>query len=1811
MDKKRTLENVQQLIDGLREEFIYLKSNIENIIDCINSNSFLSELDIKNTIANLVEINRLREQCKAEYPSLMGIADLPDNISKIQEDLLAKKKALSVTLKYEQALKVFFILHSKNEECEAQLDKFKQKIIADNIENMSPEDCQERFGQYIDFIEAYKEVDPYKLVEYVQKLTPYFTNELITSVVFTKNIYEKTEEETLLEIASSCEALVDTAEISIAIEELSEINIDVVTETDSKATVNSGLEESCDKDDYRLLHEECVRIYKINKLSKIHSKNEDKVFGVKVFKNDVNGVNKYIRIGIINCVFESDCATAEFIQNGILQDIEEIERECTYLVNRGYLKKYSVNGLDNIYCLSKRGLKAFSTKDSSSFLQFITQKVKNEVYINNSAEAIMQMLRMKALIREGSLKKSGSRIDKDFIYSGAFITAICTEKEQIRIYTGIISDSADVYSMYVNEITAYIADKENLYVYIMGYDFSQAEQLIPILSVAFGEREICYYGLIENSWSDNEENKLSKATAEETTMGVVVEGESINGKCDVEKNEVLDSEIVKSDAPYLCQENISHISKVSNSEVSEELSDEKREDSLEEEIGAEAKREKKAGRISLQTDLERTSVQKTVSDAENSLMEEVTHEQIIDVYQNMICEDKMYCATAYLRAVSLYDKKLLPIYHKLAYAVNDPLEKCSYTSDSIMNIYFFDEDNVAYDYFMVSALLRNYFMDHIRYDYSMTQLQPLTKNSNVLSVDNCLNKVVYELFKFKSDVHSGIDKYADYRVRDNKIRESKLEETRNEAKEQYNAYILGQSFERGSHKRFLETQKLIFSKDGDLGVHLKFVADNDKNMLDLVKEYLQEKFIRAEALINPINIDSEKIITFINYFWEEAGQLVLIVRKTSDLMGSYRTNLYKRVHKIVKVLCDWVVLMESSNIKETDTGFVSYKKIRNVLIENMDKAIKTIQEELAIIREKEELVGRKVLQYTLGELKARLSGDYSDAQNKYFYVGFLKNTKILLDDDYLPDVSSRIRELDDFSATKRIVCHAQEDEAEVFHRLQEIFDGDDDYGTAELLLAYVKDQGVDVDLNRFPSIEDSIVYAKKAAKEKKDGFIENLELAQSYGQIDNTLEDKKEKILQSVNEWYEYSVKSNNFGFFVRILTAFQDKIKKEAKSREESIKRELENYCNIHTELLDEVGIKVRIDKIQSMIEQQNYTVAEDLINRLANDELESEIELLQNDYLQQFMDSYDYNYKSVNDAGITLRLMLTTNLRANKDTKGGKRLIDHWLTSFHLGEQKLMILLDTMGFQVGKVKEQTKISGKIETYNVMLKKAESGRKSNYKHPIAAFGSRASEEGFRVVCLYGKYDAGSLLDTFREIGNAKHTIVLLDYPLPIIERRILARKVKAEVSEKIFGVIDRVVLMYLINNYTETSVNRMLMAVMMPYSYYQPYVVKSADIMPPEIFIGRKEELSKIESASGVNIVYGGRQLGKSALLRMAKTAVNYNENGDRAVLVDIKGLDYKDAAKKIAHALSDEGFFHREVDTADWDELAREIKKRLSATENKIPYFLLLMDEADEFIESCEKVDFHPFDVLKDIQGIGQGRFKFVVAGLRNIVRFKRNVALGNNSVLTHLSSITVTPFNVMEAKELLEIPLFYLGLRFPKGKDSLVSMILATANYFPGLLQLYCAKLLEAMKKGDYAGYNHKETPPYEVQEKHIKKVLSEAGFQQQIREKFMITLKADEDDYYYIIALLTAYLYHTDSNTNGYTPEDIITLGKGLNVEKIKSLSIDRVEALMEEMKELNVLRITAQHRYLFTRYSFFQIMGTTQQIEEDILNYMGE
>jgi hypothetical protein len=67
--------------------------------------------------------------------------------------------------------------------------------------------------------------------------------------------------------------------------------------------------------------------------------------------------------------------------------------------------------------------------------------------------------------------------------------------------------------------------------------------------------------------------------------------------------------------------------------------------------------------------------------------------------------------------------------------------------------------------------------------------------------------------------------------------------------------------------------------------------------------------------------------------------------------------------------------------------------------------------------------------------------------------------------------------------------------------------------------------------------------------------------------------------------------------------------------------------------------------------------------------------------------------------------------------------------------------------------------------------------------------------------------------------------------------------------------------------------------------------------------------------------------------------------------------------------------------------------------------------------------------------------------------------------------------------------------------------------------------------------------------------------------------------------------------------------LLTLAGTLLIRKLSSISVEKIMALMEEMCELNVLQHTGDGRYRFARHSFCQMMGTIQQIDDELFKYM--
>lgn len=1192
-------------------------------------------------------------------------------------------------------------------------------------------------------------------------------------------------------------------------------------------------------------------------------------------------------------------------------------------------------------------------------------------------------------------------------------------------------------------------------------------------------------------------------------------------------------------------------------------------------------------------------------------------------YKKILMTGKTYCACAYLKRLAELDASFKDEYLQLAYAVNDPLAACTYNSDQIANTYLADGCE-ANSYYLAAAILRNFYSNQCLYDYAIDSMMDSFAEDKLLVSNDKLKHLIDILRMFKKEHHCGMGKFADYKKSDIAALKAKLDIFAEKAKEQkklaseqsYNVAI--------TNARFGKTLEYLFRGNSDLASFLDMIAEKeqDEATIELMKQYLQEHFIKENAPVAVENININKVDELIDIAWDIAGNLIRNKKKTSKLVSGPRVNLRHRLEEIGKLICEYLVVVEQiNNADEDDKAYPDYQKAYKTTSRLFQEIIAEYETEA---KQADKDYGYKlVLIHTLQEVYAKMNGDTTEFTGKYFYLPFLGDSCVLLNENYQPEYRD-IKELPAMGTLERIAKHAFEGgdtPVDLQVRLKGIMEketdivqsiiSDDNYGSLRLLTGYIneKQPGFEAEFMKNFKVAMALDFAKKQAKKEFEDFSDELALFQSYGQIDNTEENKKEIILQTAGLLYEAAQEDDNYGFFKKVLVEFKNKIQRDAVVQGDALQQNLENFLQAHQELKENEAANKLIERIRQCIGSQKYSSAEELLNRLENDDYVSLQELEMQDYLLDFLNHYNNYIKSVANNDKTLRAQVKPYRTANKDTRAAERLLNAWPKGNN--DIRPDELLSSLGFKLATVDKMDKVDGKFPSFFVKLQKALGGRVNNYNYPVPAFGSLGETDGFRIVYIFGAYDAERLVEIFNNIGDEKHTLIILDYALKESARRRLALLVKGKANCKIFAVLDRVVLKYLYDNYSEQTITKQLLHIIMPFAYYQPYVADSSKPMPSELFIGRKEELKKIKDVNGVNIVYGGRQLGKSALLMKAKKDIDKNESGDRAVYIDIKGRNYTETALKISEELVIADILEKKDITSDWRELAMSIRMRLKDEDKPIHYFLLLLDEADAFLDSCKDVQYKPFDALKDIQAVGEGRFKFVVAGLRDVLRFEHEAALNDNSVLPQLSSMTVKPFKYAEAKELLEYPLSYLGFRFRDDveTDTLVSAILSHTNSFPGMIQLYCTKLIEAMKNG-YAGYKEASTPPYYVSEDHIKKVLGEDNLQEEIRQKFFITLTVGSDNYYLLIALITAYLYKNDEGIC-VTPNDVLTFAKDFEIKDIVALSPEKVAALMEEMRELNVLQHNGEHGYRFTHFSFFQMMGTKAYLEQELEKYMGD
>jgi hypothetical protein len=407
---------------------------------------------------------------------------------------------------------------------------------------------------------------------------------------------------------------------------------------------------------------------------------------------------------------------------------------------------------------------------------------------------------------------------------------------------------------------------------------------------------------------------------------------------------------------------------------------------------------------------------------------------------------------------------------------------------------------------------------------------------------------------------------------------------------------------------------------------------------------------------------------------------------------------------------------------------------------------------------------------------------------------------------------------------------------------------------------------------------------------------------------------------------------------------------------------------------------------------------------------------------------------------------------------------------------------------------------------------------------PVPHFGSRAQGR-YRVVCITDRLAPEDLL---QRIGGETQQIATIVLTLTRSPQRFwpeLARASKER--QRSFLLLDEPMLLYLLSKAGSRLAT--WFGVALPFTYSDPYDA-SAGFVPPEMFYGRASELESVKTQGGCYFIYGGRQLGKTALLRRAEKTF-HDPSADRyAVWLDLlaQGIGERRPASEVWLSVFDK---LRELRIAGLDIPVinpakpssvdaglSAIKTFLSARPGR--RILLLLDEADRFFEQDGRngSGYTETRRLKQLMDETERRFKVVFAGLHNVLR----TATTSNQPLGHLNeAVRVGPLlderEIRAAEDLITRPIEAAGYEFED--RSLIMRVLAQTNYYPSLIQLYCTQLLRHLRETKM----HRRGVPgprFRIEEADIESVFSGRALRDAIRAKFRLTLQLD--DRYEVIA-----------------------------------------------------------------------------------------
>jgi hypothetical protein len=486
--------------------------------------------------------------------------------------------------------------------------------------------------------------------------------------------------------------------------------------------------------------------------------------------------------------------------------------------------------------------------------------------------------------------------------------------------------------------------------------------------------------------------------------------------------------------------------------------------------------------------------------------------------------------------------------------------------------------------------------------------------------------------------------------------------------------------------------------------------------------------------------------------------------------------------------------------------------------------------------------------------------------------------------------------------------------------------------------------------------------------------------------------------------------------------------------------------------------------------------------------------------------------------------------------------------------------------------------------------------RATSGKALIPEFGTRMSPSGdtLRLLAVWGAPTVPEIVEQLRS-EPVEHSVIVLHFgTFGVAARNEFAAALRGSRKLPPTIVVDDPMFAYLAAQ--PTPRRDITMSVALPFASAEPFTPDVAGLVPVEMFYGRTEELDQVVNKMGSCIVYGGRQLGKSALLRAA--AREFANGATRhAIYQSIYRCGQAIPADAVWPTLwprlAERGIVPEDMPLADiGGAVARHITRWISADSDR--QLLLLLDESDSFLDADAKDgSFRHVTAFKELMEATERAVKVVFAGLHQTARFERL----SNHPLAHLGNpVCVGPLTPQYAYDLLTRPLRALGYRF--SDHNVAARVLALANNQPALIQLFGAQLLRRLQKTPPAP----NTPPRTVTEADVEAVWADEALRTEFRRRFDWTLNLDPR--YKIIAYSVAFHAYANGVESTLSPTELRSQceqwwPKGFAA---KDVLTGEFRALLDECVALGVLSYNIDGNYRLRTPNVLALLGSPDEID---------